>query len=256
MWNDKHQLLRKRALENLDIIRWATKEFSYWWPTDQQIWKGIWCKDFSRPVRNFLWKSIHGAYMIGNAWANIPNYEQLVDCPNCRVPETMEHILLECTVPTRNTLWSLAQSLWRMKFNEDLNLTFGTVLGCGIQRFLSGNGSVLTGKQRLFRILISETAFMIWKLRCERRIVLNDDPLKYHSEKEVHNRWVNALNTRLQLDCVLTNKQHFGRHSLSTGLILCTWSGTLLNESTLPENWIGSRVLVGIETFDRLGRNR
>ena len=32
------------------------------------IWKSIWSKDIQRKCRDFLWKSIHDAYKIGEAW--------------------------------------------------------------------------------------------------------------------------------------------------------------------------------------------
>ncbi|KAJ7850852.1 hypothetical protein B0H13DRAFT_1585009, partial [Mycena leptocephala] len=53
---------------------------------------------------------------------------------------------------------------------------------------------------RLFRILISETVHLIWKLRCMRVIERGSDPMRYFSEKEIHNRWLSCINQRLPID--------------------------------------------------------
>jgi ribonuclease HI/exonuclease III len=254
--DSKQTTVRTRTMGNLDITRWAIKSQTGDFPSDQKIWNSLWHKDFTRTVRNFLWKSMHGAYMIGSAWDHIPNLSRLADCPCCHTTESMEHILTECQLPSRNYIWSCAAKLWRLKFDDDLIVSYGSILGSALITFTSEKDKHYTAKTRLYRILVSESAFLIWKLRCERRMSLNDDPELYHTEREVHNRWVKALNVRLQLDCVLTNRKHFEQHALPSRLILNTWSGTLLNESSLPDDWRFSGVLVGIKAYDRLGRNR
>ena len=61
------------------------------------------------------------------------------------------------------------------------------------------------------------------------------------------NRWHDAKNKRLILDQAMTNKQYETK-AIAAKLVLCTWSGTLQNESSLPKNWIHHfGVLVGIE---------
>jgi hypothetical protein len=65
--------------------------------------------------------------------------------------------------------------------------------------FKTKEGKPQQGKNRLYRILMSESAFLIWKLRCERRITKEDNPEKFHSETEIHNRWVATINSRLNL---------------------------------------------------------
>ncbi|KAG1899290.1 uncharacterized protein F5891DRAFT_954431, partial [Suillus fuscotomentosus] len=105
------------------------------------------------------------------------------------------------------------------------------------------------GKNRLFSILVLESAHLIWKLRCERTIKFNGDQEKYHSETEIHNRWVASINRRLKFDRLLTNTSKYGRNALKESLVLRTWSGVLLDEDNLADNWIRQAgVLVGMAT--------
>ncbi|KAJ7160424.1 hypothetical protein C8R46DRAFT_905942 [Mycena filopes] len=107
-------------------------------------------------------------------------------------------------------------------------------------------GKSLRGASRLYRILISETAFAIWKVRNFCVITKNGESLP---ENLIHNRWLHAINLRLNFDCVLTNHAKYGKqNSIKRSLVLQTWSSTLKDEDKLPENWINKepRVLVGI----------
>ncbi|KAJ7919712.1 hypothetical protein B0H13DRAFT_1515080, partial [Mycena leptocephala] len=68
------------------------------------------------------------------------------------------------------------------------------------------------------------------------------------STNEVHSRWLKIINERLEIDKNLTNKLKYGKqHALVPSLVLETWSGTLLDEDELPEDWLREPgVLVGI----------
>ncbi|KAJ7144351.1 hypothetical protein C8R44DRAFT_602368, partial [Mycena epipterygia] len=67
------------------------------------------------------------------------------------------------------------------------------------------------------------------------------------SESEIHNRWISAMNNMLKRDRLLTNQARFGSLAIKKQLVLETWSGTLLDEDSLPDDWIRSEgVLVGI----------
>ncbi|KAJ7699515.1 hypothetical protein B0H17DRAFT_926241 [Mycena rosella] len=58
------------------------------------------------------------------------------------------------------------------------------------------------GTARLFRILVSESAHLIWCLKCE-RVIQEKDPA---SNQETKNRWLKLMNNRLELDCLPTNE--------------------------------------------------
>ena len=87
----------------------------------------------------------------------------------------MEHILLECDAPGRKQVWELANKLWRMRSDQPLPTTYGGILGCGLAMYAKENGRPDTGLNGLFRIIVSESAHPIWKLRCERRIEREDN---------------------------------------------------------------------------------
>ena len=99
------------------------------------------------------------------------------------------------------------------------------------------------GTTHLFRILISESAHLIWRIRNER--VIQGKPEA--SPQEVHFRWLKAINNRLKIDCVLTNGVKYGKKAIDKSLVLRTWKKTLKNEEILPKDWTRETgVLVGV----------
>jgi hypothetical protein len=123
----------------------------------------------------------------------------------------MGHILTICETPARKQIWNLMNSLWLKRHDEAFEPSLGNVLGCGMPNF-TADGKQLTGKNRLYKILILESAFLIWKLRCERAVAG-----KTHSETEIHNRWT------------------FERKALCGKLIQSTRHKCLMNEKELPD---------------------
>jgi len=210
------------------------------------IWLATKHKDLTRKTRDFLWKSSQHAYKIGEYWNNIPGYEERGTCPLCESQEDMEHILTTCSSKARSTAWKLANDLWLKRNNTPLPTNLGDILGCGLASFTT-NGKMDSGKNRLYRILVSETVFLIWKLRNERRIRDEDSQEHRNITIETTSRWTNAINKRLTTDRHLTNVTRFGKRALNEKLIKRTWKGCLKDEEFLPDNWHRNRgVLVGI----------
>jgi hypothetical protein len=101
------------------------------------------------------------------------------------------------------------------------------------------------GAERLYRILMTESAHLIWRIRCE-RVLERSDRDQWHTAKEISNRWQSALNKRLALDQAMTSRK-YGSKAIKAKTVLHTWSGILQNEQSLPDDWIGfPGVLVGI----------
>ncbi|KAJ7508391.1 hypothetical protein B0H11DRAFT_1692858, partial [Mycena galericulata] len=109
----------------LDITRYAVKEQSGKTPSDEEIWKSIRNKDITRTIRDFYWRCLHQSYKCGTYWLNLPTYEHRAKCPTCQVDETMEHILVECSAPGRELVWSLCRELWEKKHKKMPKLTRG-----------------------------------------------------------------------------------------------------------------------------------
>jgi hypothetical protein len=73
---------------------------------------------------------------------------------------------------------------------------------------------------------------LIWKLRNERVIGERNGA----SPQEITNRWTKCLNVRLELDCLLTNANKWGKKSLKKSLVLATWRKALQDEDRHPDD--------------------
>ncbi|KAJ7318042.1 hypothetical protein DFH08DRAFT_715144, partial [Mycena albidolilacea] len=111
------------------------------------------------------------------------------------------------------------------------------------------------GTQRLYRILMSKSAYQIWLIRNNRVISRDGAPAP---EDEIIKKWKFSINQRLQVDKSLANRPIRGKHpALAQKLVLETWSGTLDNEDSLPANWLQEpRVLVGSRVFPQTQTRR
>jgi len=97
----------------------------------------------------------------------------------------MEHILTECTIPGQREIWELAKTLWSGKHTEWPQIkNVGLIMGCGLAAFKDKTGEPDEGANRLYRIIISESAHLVWKLRCARVIQLGDNKKDWPSRQE------------------------------------------------------------------------
>jgi len=123
---------------------------------------------------------MHNTYRLGKFWDNIPGYEQQGICPVCETEESIEILLLEHDAPGRTQIWKLASDLWKMRSNQPLPSSYGGILRCGLTMYKKDNKWL----NKLLKIIISKSAYLIWKLRYKRCIAREDNPQKYqHQEK-------------------------------------------------------------------------
>ncbi|KAK6996347.1 hypothetical protein R3P38DRAFT_3329613 [Favolaschia claudopus] len=234
--------VRKSTISNLDRVRFIIAEIFDFASSDSMIWNSIRSTNIRRPARNFIWKAMHEAFHVGLFWDHVQHLEHLGLCSECRLPETMEHILLECAFPGQQIIWTLTKRLWNMRWSEWPKLTLGLLLGCALTKYRTLRGSQHHSRNRFFAIIASTSMYLIWNIRNER--VLGG---RTHTETEIHNRWVALLNSALKRHQLLTDKIRFGSLSRKRQLVLETWRGVLHNEDALPEDWINCKgVLVGI----------
>ncbi|KAJ7150050.1 hypothetical protein C8R43DRAFT_842230, partial [Mycena crocata] len=215
---------RYTTSRNMTYAQDAAEDLEKETPSPRQIWKSTRQKDFSRSIRFFLWMLIHDGYKVGRHWRNIPGHEWKGICDHCGVEESMNHILTECEEHGQKQVWDLASELWEMKAKVPLRPLIGEIMACGMIKRGSKPGSVDKGSSRLFRILVSdfsESAFLIWRLRNERRIQGRDPA----SEREIHMRWKRTMNIRLSVDRLRTNDKRYAKKALPKSLVLQTWSG-------------------------------
>lgn len=209
-------------------------------------------KDLPRAFRAFLWKTLHNAHKIGGYWEYIPNHEHKANCERCGETDDMDHIMLRCPASGQETIWALAKELWERKHKGKTRwptmTNVGSITRCALAHFVQGK-KPKPGDNRLYKFLIAESAMLIWILRIERVYKGEQE----QTTEEIRARWVAKINERLKLDRAATHKK-YDKQKTDRDLVLKTWSGTLKNESLLPDDWIEtSGVLVGLEARERRG---
>lgn len=182
---------------------------------------------------------MHRAKKTGEFWDKVENSEQNA---YCRVPagektcESMDHILTECRSPEVDIIWGLAEKLWKKKMPTwpKINCA-GAVMACALADFQTPEGDKLAGANQLYRIIVSESAWLIWKISCKRLFDI-DAPEEGITKREIHNCWVKAINLRLDLDRAMTNPKH-ERKAMPRRKVIHTWRGTIMNEKNMPPDW-------------------
>ena len=235
----------------LQKIREAISELNGQSETDATIWKSLRKPVIRTRVQQLLYKSIHQALIVGDVWNHIRTFEYRETCRTCNTTESMEHILTQCNEIANNTIWNLAEGTWPHHDVPWPEINIGLILGIGCLNTAINNNpqehiernqrntATQKGKTRLLQILISESAHLIWVLRCERII-----QGKTHSESEIKARWLRKINERLTCDRITATK--IIRNKTYTKLIKNTWKTTLQRQNDLPVDWfINREVLVG-----------
>ncbi|KAJ7817714.1 hypothetical protein B0H14DRAFT_3089657 [Mycena olivaceomarginata] len=201
--NPSADLCRVSTVANLEIIRNTIEDTFGWNVSDADIWKAVTVKDILPRTAQFLWRGIHNAHRIGKYWTHIPECEDCAKCKDCDVTEDLDHILTGCKSPGQEIIWGTAKSLWLEKEAVWPAVSLGTILGCGLAEFRDDKGKAKLGTQRLYRILMSESAYQIWII-CNNRVISRDGTLV--SEEEIINKWKFSVNQRLQVDKSLANR--------------------------------------------------
>jgi ribonuclease HI len=212
--------------------------------TDKEIWHSLRDKTFLPRTSQFLWRAMHNAHRVGHYWTHIPECQDRATCQYCGEEESLKHILLRRKSPGAEIIWNAAERLWKERELDWPEVSLGSILGCGLVDFKNDMGRPSQSTRRLYKILMSESAYTIWIICNDRVISRSGEPL---SEAEIINKWTFNINQRLQQDIMLANRSTTrNRPRLVATLVRETWSGILDDEDKLPENWLKeSRVLVG-----------
>ena len=250
-----------RASRNLNLTCLAAINLCGVKPSNAKIWTAITKNNnLSRNVRSFLWKCVYDAHKCGPYWQRIPGYEQRAECSLCGEIETMDHIMFRCDRGTGQSIWMRIRAMCEQKgmdWPEDFDLF--TIMASPFACFEDNQGRRHPGANRLFQIVVSEAAFLIWKLRCKRKFNRDEDtPERAITDQEATNALAFTLNGRLSDDRLLTNRKRYGKKALTPAMVLSTWSGTLRDEDHLPMDWLygQSGVLVGMTPRRLNGQNR
>lgn len=159
--------MRRGTLINLDIARWALKENNGNPPSDVNLWRSLKNKAITKETRAFLWKAMHNAFKIGEYWEKILHYKMCSKCHICDTMENMNHILTEYKATGQETIWELTRRLCKHRGLQWTDLSLGLILGCSLAKLKHLNGSVTEAGSRMYQIVISESARLIWKIRCD-----------------------------------------------------------------------------------------
>jgi len=242
----KREYRKRRLTEvNLQKAKEEIKNISGTVCQEERLWKAIRHRDISRAARYFLWMCFHDAYMVGPNWLRpgfAPEYQERSECKVCHKIETMEHILTECEAPGQVEVWTLAEEMWSKRNNVWPKPTLGMILASAALKFPHRSREREIGDARLYRILMSESAHLIWKVRCER--VIRDEEI---TPAEVLKRWKHAMTSRIDLDKNMSDPK-YGRKALDKDLVSSTWKGILDDENNVPDppEAGNTGVLVGI----------
>ncbi|EPS92851.1 hypothetical protein FOMPIDRAFT_58941 [Fomitopsis schrenkii] len=171
----------------------------------------------------------------------------------------MDHLLSECEAPGQHQVWALAESLWRKKGNLTWpRPSLGVVHSCACASFKDEEGKPRAGIVRLYRILVTESAHLIWRL-WNKRVIPNEETgrVTVASLEQIQRLWEGAINERLQTDCHMTSQSKYSKKAIRRALVRSTWRGTLQNKESLPHNWDRgeAEVLVGIELDRTIGED-
>ena len=241
--------MRRTTHQNLEKVRSDIEAQTGSLETNETIWNLIRKTPIRLKIKQFFYKTLHSTQKIGRYWFNIQDYEERGLCQTCGDDETMEHILTTCDHPTSITIWKHAADMWPYEEGSWPDINLGTIVGCNA---LNVETTIVTkgrdgrphrkkqpnqGATRLLKILISESAYLIWTLRCERTI-----RGQHHTEREVAATWRKIINRRLSEDKTTAIKVLRRKSYIS--LVKSTWNEALRKRHrNLPDDWINRNVV-------------
>jgi hypothetical protein len=198
--------------------------------------------------------TLHDAYMTGTNWDR-PDYPQekrdQAICDLCGNVDNLDHILFRCEAPGQKEVWDLVREIWTLRNTSascpEINL--GTTIGCALIELGGTSRRDRAGNERLWRIIASESVYLIWKIWCRRKI-----GGEHMSVNAIKNLWLHTVNSRLRMDCNLA-APHFGKKGISRESLERTWKG-ILRDNDSPLDWRSRGVLVGIAPSRTGERNR
>jgi len=97
-------------------------------------------------------------------------------CPLCDTPETMQHILFNCDTNQSKIIWKLAKMICERKNIPWLtNPDITTIMALPLIKVHTQDGHIRNRATRLFLIIMSKCAFLVWKLRCKRLLDISPE---------------------------------------------------------------------------------
>lgn len=240
---------RRSTEENLELAKNDIRDACKREVKTKTVWRDMRGKHITRECGQFLWKTMHDAFMVGRHWRR-PNMSDELrareECKKCGVTESMEHILLECETAGCNQVWECLEQVWKRARLPWPTVNWGTTVGAASVAIRGEDEERMPQVENLWKILATESAYLVWKLRCE-RVIQNDG--EEFTEREVCNRWYAALNRRLALDRSSTSAS-LGKQALKWDEVEGIWEPILDRTVSPPTHRGDSEVLAGIRRCD------
>jgi hypothetical protein len=177
-----------------------------------------------------MWMLAHDIFMVGSHWIRDSYKPEICERVNCRYTgcggvEDLQHIFCICKAPGQALVWQLAKELWTKRRPKWPNHSLGAILTCGIAEFRSKEMKRWPGDARLYHIVMSRAAQLIWSLHCKRVISKNNEP---PSDETIWSFWKSCINEHLRKDCQAANfAVQPGKMAAPKSCVLATWSGLL-----------------------------
>ena len=125
------------SLRNIGLAREAVTQYTGNEETDATIWTNIRRKAIRPKIRQFIYKTMHDVFKVGNYWARIQVVAECRLCTACGEAESMNHILIQCQNSPPRTVWRLAKETWPHDNIPWSEIDLGTVLRRTIIRLVS-----------------------------------------------------------------------------------------------------------------------
>ncbi|KIJ38023.1 hypothetical protein M422DRAFT_177258, partial [Sphaerobolus stellatus SS14] len=215
----------------LERVKTAVRVWTSKAPTDKKIWLSIQKKNISCGAQNFLWRCLHDSYRLGKKWFHLEGYEEHASCHECNELDSLDHILTVCKTPGQELIWKLTETLWNRTGKPWPDISLGVILGCGLSNHIVNNELPDTGLNRLFLIIVSEAACLIWKICCEWKIKHEGRLDKCPTAIEVANKWRSTMSKRIQFEIIASNSGRFKNKAIPFKMVKKTWGKLLSTEN-------------------------
>lgn len=199
---------------------------------ESTLWKSIRAHPFRRETTDFYFIALHGRTVCGPYFTNWGG-DAKTECMCKNGEESLEHILTRCRGRSwRRGVWGEAMRILRHSpLTKDLGLTtpsYLDILGVGLRKLPSPEATWL------YQVIISETAFVIWKLR-------NDEHMR---DREVMSRRAkatlhDAIKRRAISDLKMAKLEEMqDRKGSKLALTIQAVWVDLLDDSHRPPRWV------------------
>jgi len=99
--------------------------------TNAAIWASIWKKPIHPKISQFLFKTFHNTYKVGDYWTPIQAVAERRLCIICGTTESMSHILLQCQCRPTHLIWHFTKGAWPYDEIPWPEIDLSIILGCG-----------------------------------------------------------------------------------------------------------------------------